>query len=183
MKNSALKICLLAAIVVVALTVSHAQDRRAHRHHSRSYTTTHIKVSPRTVVHPIVSIEANLSHPHCRSAKKVSHTHVCYNTVIGSREFDALYKEVRHLRFDAEKNNLILYSLSKNNFFSYQIRDLIDLLKFEDSKVYIAKEAYAATVDKTNYYRITESFVFNSSKQEVDNYIYHYNNCNVHTHR
>ena len=52
-----------------------------------------------------------------------------------------------------------------------QVRDLIGVFSFEDSKLDLAKYAYDHTYDIGNYYKVSDAFTFESSMEELNEYI------------
>lgn len=60
---------------------------------------------------------------------------------------------------------------AKGCFTSHQVLDIVKLFDFEDSRLEIAKYAYAYTSDKENYYVLNDGFSFESSKTELSKFI------------
>jgi hypothetical protein len=60
---------------------------------------------------------------------------------------------------------------AKGCFSSRQVLDIVKLFDFEDSRLEIAKFAYAYTTDKENYYVVNDGFSFDSSKTELSRFI------------
>jgi len=60
---------------------------------------------------------------------------------------------------------------AKGCFTSRQVLDLVKLFDFEDSRLEIAKFAFAYTMDKENYYVVNDGFSFESSKTELSKFI------------
>jgi hypothetical protein len=52
-----------------------------------------------------------------------------------------------------------------------QVKTLMALFTFEDSKLTFAKEAYARTYDIGNYWMLSDAFTFSSSIDDLNNYI------------
>jgi hypothetical protein len=52
-----------------------------------------------------------------------------------------------------------------------QIRDIMDLFSFEESKLEYAKFAYEYCVDKKNYFQLTEAFSFSSSSDSLNEFL------------
>ena len=53
-----------------------------------------------------------------------------------------------------------------------QIKQLLEKFSFEDSKLEFAKHAYAKCTNKDDYYMISDSFTFSSSKSELNDFIF-----------
>lgn len=52
-----------------------------------------------------------------------------------------------------------------------QVKELLALFSYEDSKLELAKYAYDYTVDKGNYFMVNEAFSYSSSKESLMDYI------------
>ena len=48
---------------------------------------------------------------------------------------------------------------------------MLQLFSFEDTKLSMAKFAYAYVADPSNYYTLNDIFSFDSSKDELSNYV------------
>ena len=55
--------------------------------------------------------------------------------------------------------------------FATQVKELLMLFTFEESKLDIAKYAYNHTYDIGNYYKLNDAFTFESSTDELNKYI------------
>lgn len=83
-------------------------------------------------------------------------------------DFMALKQTIISRTFDSSKRDAIKFALNTNKFTSEQVRDLMNLLDFESSKMEIAKLAYASTIDQQNYYEVYDAFDFESSIAELN---------------
>ena len=52
-----------------------------------------------------------------------------------------------------------------------QVKEVMGLFSFEESKLEFAKFAYDRTTDKNNYYIVNDAFDFEASIEALDNYI------------
>lgn len=52
-----------------------------------------------------------------------------------------------------------------------QVKEMMSLFSFEETKLSFAKEAYTYTMDKDNYYLLNDAFGFEASIEELNNYI------------
>jgi len=52
-----------------------------------------------------------------------------------------------------------------------QIRGIMKLFTFENSKLDFAKYAYAHCTDKANYFKVNDAFEFDNSSKELNDYI------------
>lgn len=73
--------------------------------------------------------------------------------------------------FDETKLNIAKQILNSNCLYASQIKEIMLLFDFEGTKLEFAKAAYHNTYDVQNYYVVNDAFDFDSSIQELDNYI------------
>lgn len=87
---------------------------------------------------------------------------------IHQKELSNMLETIRNESFDKTKLTLTKNILQSNPCFrTEQVKEIIELFSFEDSKLEISKFAYDYTVDKGNYYIIADSFSFSSSKDQL----------------
>lgn len=73
--------------------------------------------------------------------------------------------------FEETKLTLAKQIGGSNCFTSAQVKDIMELFGFEDSKLDFAKFAYDHVIDVNNYYKVNDAFGFSSSVDELDKYI------------
>lgn len=88
--------------------------------------------------------------------------------------FSALKNSVNNQSFDSSKLNVAKQAIGSNNLTAAQVKELVGLFTFESSKLEIAKFAYGRTVDKNNYYQVSDAFTFSSSVDDLSGYINNY---------
>jgi hypothetical protein len=98
-----------------------------------------------------------------------------YNQPMSDRMFATAKETIRRETFDKDKLMVAKQIVSNNMFSSSQVRELIQLLSFDDSKLELAKFAYARTFDRNNYFILYDAFAFRKSKEELINYTQHNN--------
>jgi len=86
-------------------------------------------------------------------------------------EFSALKNSVVSKSFDSSKLQLAKQAIASNYLSSAQVAELVRIMTFESSKLELAKYAYSYTLDRNNYYMVNNAFTFESSIQELVNYI------------
>jgi hypothetical protein len=64
-----------------------------------------------------------------------------------------------------------VFSVSKREFLSGQVRQILGTFDFEPSRLEIAKFAFAYTADPEKYFLVNEAFSFNRSKEELAKFI------------
>ncbi|MDP6908036.1 MAG: DUF4476 domain-containing protein [Flavobacteriales bacterium] len=88
---------------------------------------------------------------------------------------DAQYADAKNSvtskTFDDAKLTIAKQITGSNCLTASQVRDLMKELDFEDSKLEYAKFAYNRTYDLGNYYKLNDAFDFDSSIDELNEYI------------
>ena len=91
---------------------------------------------------------------------------------ITDEAFADLIKALRAEVMDDTRKALARQMLSgRPRFLSRQIRDLVKLFTFDDTRLEIAKYAYDAVLDSENYYLVNQAFTFNDRKEDLARYI------------
>ena len=88
-------------------------------------------------------------------------------------DFGQLKNTLNRLSFESSKMQVAKQAISVNQITARQVAELINMMSFESSKLDLAKFAYHNTVDKQNYYIINDTFTFESSINDLNNFIYH----------
>lgn len=73
--------------------------------------------------------------------------------------------------FEDSKLTIAKQIVNTNCLTSAQVRELCDQFDFEDTKLEFAKYCYGYTYDIGNYYMVNDAFTFESSIDELNNYI------------
>jgi hypothetical protein len=94
-----------------------------------------------------------------------------YNREMSSTDFNRAKQTLRNEVFENTRVDLAKQIINTNLFTTQQVKELMTLFTFEDSKVDVAKYAYRYTIDKNNYYLVNDTFTFSSSKEELARYI------------
>jgi hypothetical protein len=94
---------------------------------------------------------------------------VCPPMSTGS--FNSLLNTINNQGFDDDKVMIAKQATSSNCMYVGQIKQVMNALSFEDSKLEFAKYAYAYCVDPQNYFQINDAFDFSSSVEELNNHI------------
>lgn len=94
-----------------------------------------------------------------------------YNQAMNQYDFDQLVQKIRSQWFGNGKMNTAKDALDRNYFTTEQVRQVLDLFSSENDKLELAKLAYRHTVDQRNYSRLYEVFAYQSSREELDQYI------------
>lgn len=86
-------------------------------------------------------------------------------------EFNSFIQTLRNQSFDSTRLKIAKQVISQNYLSTKQVSELMRLFSFESNRLDIAKFAYTHTVDKQNYYQLSNSFDFNSSINQLMNFI------------
>lgn len=86
-------------------------------------------------------------------------------------QFGQVKQSIAGKSFDDSKLTIAKQVISNNCLLSSQVKDMLKLFSFEDTRLELAKYAYGFTYDIANYYQINDAFTFESSIQDLNKYI------------
>ena len=86
-------------------------------------------------------------------------------------DFAEALETIKSKSFDDAKVSIAKQIIRSNCMFSDQVRDLVNLISFDDNKLELAKFAYGYTYDIGNYFKVSQAFDFDSSINELNDYI------------
>ncbi len=86
-------------------------------------------------------------------------------------DFDSFKSSVQSKSFEDSKLTIAKQVLNNNCLTSGQVREVMKMFSFEDTRLNFAKYAYGHTYDTGNYYKVNDAFTFESSIDELNNYI------------
>lgn len=90
---------------------------------------------------------------------------------ISPEDFAAAKQLIFSKSFEDEKLSTAQQIFMSGCMLSSQVREILLLFSFEDSKIEFAKFAYGLTFDPGNYSKVNDAFSFESSVDEVNEYI------------
>lgn len=90
---------------------------------------------------------------------------------MNDRSFMQLKQTVSRESFDDARMSIVKAAIGNNYLSSYQVKDLLSLFSFENSKLDIAKYCYRFATDPGNYYVVADMLTYNSSKNELMRFI------------
>ncbi|WP_161662248.1 DUF4476 domain-containing protein [Pedobacter sp. V48] len=93
------------------------------------------------------------------------------DNIMSNQSFDQLLNMVTRTDFDNGKIKLIKSALNSNKISASQLTALVKVCDFDASRLEISKSAYDSVVDKQNYFKVTEAFEFDFSKDQLMDYI------------
>jgi len=95
----------------------------------------------------------------------------CKYKVINETDFNILKATVEKRSYEDTRKELIISAIDANYFTSTQVKSLLNLFSYENSKLEVAKYAYKKTCDKKNYFIVYDVFTFENSIPELKKYI------------
>ncbi len=111
---------------------------------------------------------------HCNNPYQ---TQVVYQNVITpicNSEFNQLLHTLSNINFDSSRLSVSKQIISDKYLTTDQVIRIMNLFTFDSSRLDFAKYAYARTVDRSRYFQTYNSFTFNSSVDELSDYIARY---------
>ncbi len=94
-----------------------------------------------------------------------------YERGMDDREFRLVLNSIEKEWLETNKLKSATQIVRTNSLTSAQVKQLVLMFSFESNKLELAKQAYANTVDKRNYYIINDAFSFSGSKDELNRFI------------
>lgn len=90
---------------------------------------------------------------------------------MGPGEFSDACGSIRSKSFSDSKMTLAKQIVRGHCVTANQVHDMAKLFSFEDDRLEFAKYAYDFTVDQNHYFKVNDAFTFESSIEELDEYI------------
>jgi hypothetical protein len=100
----------------------------------------------------------------------------CYKPlrIMGELEFNQLLAMLDDATFDSSKLSILKQVVLTNHFNVEQVAIIASQFTFDSNKLSFAKMAYSKTIDKQNYFLVGNVFTFNSSVENLNNFINQY---------
>lgn len=95
----------------------------------------------------------------------------CDGYAMAGNDFSAAKSVIAKESFDDTKLKTAIQVLTSNCLNTNQIVELCKLFSFEANKLSFAKSAYEHCIDPNNYFKVNTVFSFDSSKQDLNDYI------------
>jgi hypothetical protein len=95
-------------------------------------------------------------------------------TPICNADFNQLLHTLNNINFDSSRLSVAKQIISNQHLSTDQVIRIMNLFTFDSSKLEFAKYAYGRTVDRNRYFQTYNSFTFNSSVDELSDYIARY---------
>ncbi|MDQ3108466.1 MAG: DUF4476 domain-containing protein [Bacteroidota bacterium] len=90
---------------------------------------------------------------------------------MSSSDFASAKKSVEGQSFEEQKLKIAKQILNTNCMSTSQIKEIMSLFSFEDTKVDWAEFAYGKTTDPNNYYQLNDGFTYSDSVDKLNSYI------------
>lgn len=90
---------------------------------------------------------------------------------ISDSQMHSIIYAINEESFSSSKMNIAKQATRNRLISSSQVAQIAGLFSFESDRLAFAKYAYNFTYDKNNYYLVNSVFSFNSSKNELNQYI------------
>ena len=99
-----------------------------------------------------------------------------YKTPMSDADFNVVYNSVRTKWFQSAKVTSLQDAFNKtgNYFTTYQIRQLLQLIKNENSRLELAKLSYKTVTDPRNFSQVYDLFTIQTNRDELDKYVKSY---------
>jgi hypothetical protein len=94
-----------------------------------------------------------------------------YKGAMSSGRFEQLIQQVRKTSFETTKVNVADQALKADKISVNQMKNLLNEFAFESTKLKFAKDNYKRVTDKNNYFMLNDVFTFESSKDELTNFL------------
>jgi hypothetical protein len=90
---------------------------------------------------------------------------------MNDRDFQSVKSSISTKSFEDDKLTIAKQVTGSNCLLCSQIKQIMSLFSFEDTRLQYAKFAYSYAFDQGNYYQLNDAFQFSSSISELDDYI------------
>jgi hypothetical protein len=97
-----------------------------------------------------------------------------YSRAMTSIDFAQAKETLRREWFENSRLETAKQIIDQNYFTSQQVKEMVLLFTFENNRLDIAKYAYGKTIDKGNYFIMTDAFTFSNNKEKLTEYIREY---------
>jgi len=90
---------------------------------------------------------------------------------MSNTDLNAAKNSLNSSSFDDTKASTFKQIVSSKCIIASQVKELLQVFSFEETKLEMAKYAYSYVADPSNYYTINDIFTFDSSKEELSDYV------------
>ncbi len=89
---------------------------------------------------------------------------------MGQADFESAKQSIAAKGFDESRLTIAKQIIGSNCMLCSQIKEVMKLMSFEESKLELAKFAWHHNLDKGNYYKLNDAFNFESSISDLNQY-------------
>ena len=100
-----------------------------------------------------------------------STTDECKYKVMKKDDFSDLKKSINNRNFETYNTSVVKTAIDNNYFTVDQLIEILRFFTFDDTKLEISKYCYKKICDTKNFFKVYDSFDFESSVTELKNYI------------
>ncbi len=97
-----------------------------------------------------------------------------YYRTMSNRDFAEFKRLIGDRTFESTKLDMTKSVIDNNFFTTDQVKEILSWFTFESNKLDLAKYAFNSTVDRNNYYKLYDNFVFESNVVDLDNFVKNY---------
>lgn len=90
---------------------------------------------------------------------------------MSNTDFEQAKATLEDISFDDTRLSTAKQIIASNCLNAGQVMSIMKLFSFEESKLDFAKHSYGYCIDKNNYFKVVNAFTFDSSKNELNEYI------------
>ena len=90
---------------------------------------------------------------------------------MSAQDFDDAKKSISSKSFEDSRLTIAKQITDANCLLTSQVKEIMMLFSFEDTKLQFAKHAYQFTYDIGNYFKVNDAFTFESSINDLNEYI------------
>jgi Domain of unknown function (DUF4476) len=94
-----------------------------------------------------------------------------YYQTINQNDFNNLKQFISKEAFDDRRLNVAKQAASNSSFSTQQVKELMNIFSFDESKLELAKYFYSRTIDRNNYYQLTDALAFGTNKDALLQFI------------
>jgi len=104
-------------------------------------------------------------------AHYISYSNTPLSSTLNDADFSKALDIIRNENFETGKLNAAKHILANNLLNVRQIEEICNLFSYENTKLDFAESAYSNCTEKANYYLLFNVFQYDSSKEELRNFI------------
>ena len=137
--------------------------------YNETTTTTTTSYSSTTSTNTHNNTNTNTNNTNYNNNQQQNNSNCNGNYAMSSSNFSAAKSTISKQSFDETKLSTAKQVISSNCLTAAQIKEIMLLFSFEETRLTLAKEAHSRCVDKNNYFVLNDAFNFSSSVEELNN--------------